>query len=279
MTKNPSFSILVNSTDAYSDCWVPFFALLNENLDFSGIPIFLHSESLDFTFPGITMINSRYSNAVTAWSERLRIALNRIDTPYVVYLQEDFFMFEPVKVDLLITFIKSMEESKARHILLIAPPDREDLERPFFIRYNLFRMAPYATHRLCLQAGIWHVPTLRNLLKQRETPWDLERYGTIRSYFREDLFLAHNPPDRHRRYDGCVFPYVPTGVFRGRWDLSVVEELLRRNRIEVDFTIRGYQEETPPRRWWRWRMRRLLFHLASIPARLLRAVGSITPEP
>lgn len=84
-------SIVVVSTDSYSDLWPDFFKCLKDYWPDCPYKIYLVNNILDPDFDGVEVINSG-ENA--QWSERTRNALHKIPTKYVCCLLEDFFISE-----------------------------------------------------------------------------------------------------------------------------------------------------------------------------------------
>ena len=51
-----NFSILVNTTDSFSDCWNPFFKLFKKYWPNYGGKIYLNTEIKDFKYEGLNII-------------------------------------------------------------------------------------------------------------------------------------------------------------------------------------------------------------------------------
>lgn len=92
----PNYSILVSSTDSYSDCWPPFFTLFKKYWPNYEGRIFLSTETKDFTFPGLDIVCTRVARFTgkeyTPHGARLLEAFKQIDTDVVIYLHEDMFL-------------------------------------------------------------------------------------------------------------------------------------------------------------------------------------------
>ena len=86
------FTIIVNSCDKYEDTWFPFFKLMKihwpccDNYD-----IILNTETKQYTcdFMKLRTINGGTS---ATWSERLKNILEQIDTEFVLFFLDDFFI-------------------------------------------------------------------------------------------------------------------------------------------------------------------------------------------
>src|SRR5688572_20936347 len=103
MLMNSLYSIVVNTTDSFEDCWQPFFKLFDKYWAGSKPSIFLNTETKDFSYSGLDITCSKVagSNPTSriAWGECLLRCLEKIDTEMILYLQEDYFINAPVRVD------------------------------------------------------------------------------------------------------------------------------------------------------------------------------------
>ena len=93
-------SILVNSCDSFEDCWDPFFKLFEKYWPDCNLPIILNTEYKVFDNKKVVSSKSAcgFKKKLT-WSEALLNALNLVDTEFILYLQEDYFIEEYVDVD------------------------------------------------------------------------------------------------------------------------------------------------------------------------------------
>lgn len=247
--RDPSYCILVNSCDAYEDCWEPFFTLLTRYWPSIDQPIYLNTETKAFAFRDLSIVCPRAgleARHALSWSEHLRRCLDVLPCEIVLYLQEDYFLTGSVD---------GQEISRLAELMRIHAIDHIGLERgltaipgvPTQHRF-LSSIGQRVEYRISLQAGLWRVPVLRSYLRRRETVWEFEWYGSRRAWRRNHSFL-HVNADYEREHGRRMFPYHPTGIVQGRWVRDVVVELFAANGIEVDFTARGFHEDArPPRR-------------------------------
>jgi hypothetical protein len=122
MQINKNYSILVNSSDGFDDCWVPFFSLLQRYWPECDGQIYLNTEKKVCDYEGLpvtsTKVQEDYSGRLS-WSECLLRALDQINTPLVLYFQEDYFIHQQVRDDLIHRAIKyMMEHAEVGHIAL-----------------------------------------------------------------------------------------------------------------------------------------------------------------
>ena len=239
-------TILVNSSDGFEDCWAPFFTLFAKYWPGCTSPIVLNTETKDAAFAGLTLRASRVALGEArrlTWSECLARCLDRIDTPYVLYLQEDFFLEAPVQTALIERFMNTLRHGRADVIRLMEcggsgpwHPTDDAL---------LWRVDQHAAYRIALQAALWRKNTLRSHLRMHESPWQLEVFGSARARRVKDQVLCVNR-DRFHGHGTEVFPYEPTGVVKGRWERHIVEPLFAKQGIDIDFSLRGFYDPDAP---------------------------------
>src|ERR1043165_9524107 len=89
-----SVAIIVSSCDAFFDAWEPFNLFLKRFWNDCPFQIFLISNQLQVRSPRIRAISVGPDRG---WSSNLLVALDRIPHPYILYVQEDYFLTEPVR--------------------------------------------------------------------------------------------------------------------------------------------------------------------------------------
>lgn len=110
------------------------------------------------------------------------------------------------------------------------PPDKETLDHP-----EVGEISKGATYRVSLQAAIWDKHIFYNLLKDGESPWDMEYYGSLRSNLIEKPFLSViknlKPID-----------YFSTAIIRGQWLRNAVK-FCEREGIVIDRKARKIESK------------------------------------
>jgi hypothetical protein len=255
-------TILVNTSDSFEDCWKPFFTLLSKYWPDCPHPVVLNTEHKNFHWPGLDLRAARVATGETnrlTWSECLARCLDTIDTPYVLYLQEDYFLEDYVKFDQLERMLDYLRRGEANVIRI----HECEGSGPWHPQPNgdLWEVDRRSRYLIGLQAGLWRKSALRNCLRDHESPWQLEILGTRRARRHLHKVFCVN----RERYSGPgkeIIPYVATGVVAGRWAHDIVVPLFKRHGIEIDFSGRGfYVRGTPRKKAPVWR--RALDHLRS----------------
>ena len=238
MSKNPNFTVLVNSCDAFEDCWLPFFKLFSKYWPECDARVLLNTESndwaCDFMRVECTQIQGGDSGRLP-WSECFIRALDQVRTPLVLYFQEDYFIDRPVRADLIDRAVAYMiARPEVKHVGLTkhgssGPYLQTDEAWLHCIRQD-------ARYRISTQAGLWRADTLKSYLRPEENGWMFEIFGTWRASRRDELFLcADHDPSR----GGAAIEYLHTGIIKGRWLLGI-QKTFEANGIDVDYSHRGF---------------------------------------
>jgi hypothetical protein len=236
-------TILVNSTDIFEDCWLPFFKLFSKFWHNCIHKILLNTETKDFSFSGLnilcTKIYGTRPDQRFTWSECLTKCLDRIDDEIILYLQEDYFINGPIDVEQIESFVTLMQKEDISHISLVPFSNHgpwKPTKHPL-----LWEIHQKAEYRISLQAGLWRKERLKYYLRKHETAWQFEVWGTKRAHRIKDSLLCVNR-DIFNEQNCQVIPYEPTGIIKGKWNKEVVHDLFLSNEIEVDFSQRGFYD-------------------------------------
>lgn len=229
-------SIMINSCDKYEDAWFPFFELIKKYWQGCNYEFYLNTETKSYIHSGLklTVLNEFNSDAKLAWGERTKDCLNRIETPYVILMLEDFFLHKDVDEEELLRCIDMLNNNSnivAIYFKRIAG-FRTDCE--FNNKY--YNMVEKKDCRLNLQAGLWRREELIKLIDNEDSPWTFEEEGYRRVANNDAIFLC-SKRGTHINCNHCVFPYLTDrrlgyGIWAGKW-LWKNEELFKKNGIQI----------------------------------------------
>lgn len=242
-----NYSILVNTTDSFEDCWLPFFTLFKKYWpDYIG-KIYLNTEQKTFEFEGLNIVSIRNDvNNVgyrPSWSQCLRRALDSIPDDIVLYMQEDYFLNNYVKNDIVNRFVEKIMQEPIDVIHLTDACSNGPF-LPSSVYQDLVIFSSKAKDRISCQAALWKKNVLKSYLKDDESGWQFETYGTKRAHFiNHKIYKANKDYFNFNR--NAIIPYVLTGVILGRWKRDVIP-LFKENNLIVDYSFRGYHEPRKP---------------------------------
>lgn len=234
---------MVNTCDAYDDCWSPFFTLFDRYWPDCAVRVVLNTERAKYEDPAKRIESLQVQapgESRLPWGECMLRCLRSVDTPVILYLQEDYFLDGRVDTSRLDALVRQM----------LADPTIGQIgltsfgaSGPFLPTKDagLWEVAPRSRYRTSLQAALWRTELFRSYVRSNENGWMFEIFGTRRSWRRSDLFLTINRDlDRQRR----MFPYSFAGIVKGQWD-ATVPAFFAREGIEVDFSKRGFFHPRP----------------------------------
>lgn len=238
----PNYTLLVNSSDNFEDCWAPFFKLYSTYWPTAEAPILLNTEfKTDYAYGNLPIrcsaANAAHPDRRLTWSECLIEALRQIDTDLVLYMQEDYFIEREVSASLVNDMVALMEaDPEIKYIGLTHlgnfPPFAASAKDARLHRVLNTR------YRLSTQAGLWRKETLLSYVKPEENGWMFEIFGTQRAKRRSDLFLT-----LHRDLPPAIL-YTHTGIIKGKWH-AAMPNLFTKHQIAIDFNKRGMYKEKP----------------------------------
>ncbi|MDR1262507.1 MAG: hypothetical protein LBK46_03330 [Oscillospiraceae bacterium] len=223
-------TLYISSCDAYSDLWKPFFTLFAKYWPDCPYPIVLASETKTFSFPGLDIQCPRFYKPGTPppWGELNIRTLESINSPFIFFMLDDFFIFQPVDQPFMDRSIDWMENDSKIGRFQWRLGSR--IHRPG-------KYAPYAEEyieqfvRVCAFPAIWRRDLLIRSILPHENPWQWEIEGTKRSKrWPEKLYSAHWFPIKYP-FGGALC--------RGKWSSRGLD-ILKMNDISIDIHPRGY---------------------------------------
>ena len=108
-------AFLINSCDAYSDLWEPFFTYFFKNWAHCQFDIYLIANFKTYSHPRVTVINVGED---VSYADNLRAALGLIDADWILLWFDDAFICQHVDDDRLLKILCDAEESNSPFIQL-----------------------------------------------------------------------------------------------------------------------------------------------------------------
>ncbi len=238
---NNELTILVCSCDTYEDTWYPFFKLLKKFWQDCSYEVVLNTESKNFSYDGlnITCLQAFKDNTVP-YGERLLFHLNHIKSKYILLMLDDFFIREYVNEEKINNYIDVMNNNPDIATVTLCNSFEDDDFDDGVICDCCLR-PKYCNYKMSLQCGIWNREKLISYLRKNETPWDIERYGSIRCCRSDDKFYILKKdallPINYGKKDGLTW-----GIVRGKWIYDDIVPLFKENDISIDLNERGFYD-------------------------------------
>ncbi len=184
-----NISIIVCSSDGYSDLWPIFFKAWFENSPFRESKIYLVSEELRFDDARVEIINVP-NFGVNNWSTRLDAALDKVTSEYILLLTDDLIFTKKSDILSISELLKKMTLQPFDSLRLVPKPPPPS----HIFHKKMFSLLPsWAMHRVSLQPTIWKRDVLKQITIPGETPWRFEMNGSKRSAeFKYFYSATHN---------------------------------------------------------------------------------------
>lgn len=235
-------TILVNSCDKYEDAWEPFFRLLKIQWpECEQFDIVLNTETKVYNCDFLN-IRTVCGGKEKTWSERLKFALSHIETDYLLYMHEDFFLLEKVSHDTFLEALDVIKNGEVGYIGLKYQSKREyrnPADEDNSVRF-IEKDKVVSVNRINSMTALWNKKWLMNIIRDHETPWEFELYGSERSRRTPEKVLIIN---NNAGVCPCVFNYnvdihYGHGITCGGW-LPKNIELFEKYGIKVNFENLG----------------------------------------
>ena len=225
-------TVLCCSCDKYADLQPVFLSLFRRYWPDCPFPLVLVTENNLIT-PQLENSKTRklenFSRVFALgagknWASRLVEALDKIETPYVLMLCDDYFLERQVDTAKMISRLEEMRRRNAANLRLIPNPvGGKAVEGSDLLEYE-----KNTAYCIATQAGFWEKGFLKSLASPVASIWEFERYGSF-AVGGEQRPLLHTVTKE--------FPFVDA-VHKGHWEKFGVR-VCRENGIAIDFAKRG----------------------------------------
>jgi hypothetical protein len=235
-------AVFVNTSDGFDDCWRPFFQLFTKyGGELAASKVYLNTERKDYAYNGVDLFATkvwREGEPRPTWSECLSRGLNAISEPYLLYLQEDYFITQEVRsawIGRAINLLEFDPEVGVVYLNRYGPQFRYDLPH----NDGFVEIKPPVSYLLSTQAAIWRKDLLVSLVCDWENAWMFEKFGSLRARKSSCRFISVS---RDVMNSEPVLEYIYTGVMKGRWKKDCVG-LFSHEGLEMNFNERGFYSE------------------------------------
>lgn len=217
-----------------SDLWEMF---IKQNQKHIGWPIFFITNKIIPNFPE----DSQYVyNNDDNYSDVWIAALNKINSEFFIYLQEDFVLYADANIKKINEYTQLLKNSEYSFVRLIKSGEVNEK-----VDSTLYEISSNNQFIFAMQTTIWktkdYIKILENVHEEKwlETP----RYM---NFMKENKIngLCHydNEPKRGgNHWDSNVYPYIATALVKGKWILSEYKNELSSllDEYNINVNIRG----------------------------------------
>lgn len=233
----PPYAIFINTTDAFEDCWNPFFILFKKYWPNYGGKIYLNTETKDFMYSGLQISSIKNGLMGRSWSDCLQAGLMRVTEENILYMQEDYFLRASVNRSMLNKMYKLFIENRLDCLHLTDQSTMGPFEKNTF-NPLVWEILIGAEYRISTQAAFWDKESLINFIEPGLSGWEFEQKANKNIALQpKKIYCANKQIVQKNKNE--IIPYVFTGIIKGKWKREV-QRIFNSNNINVDFEIRGF---------------------------------------
>jgi hypothetical protein len=148
-------------------------------------------------------------------------ALSKVTTPYLLYVQEDYILFDQVDELKIEEYLELMERDESIGFIRLLRSGIENSTVPYSEELSIIN--PRDTSYYSTQATIWRRDLLKKLLQEA-------RPGSLRSGINNGRVLGElgviglctelRGSQRGGHYDSVIYPYTATAIVGGEWNTA-----------------------------------------------------------
>lgn len=161
---------IIGTCDSYSSLWEKFDIVFQRYWKPRTRNIFV-GETKIFENSNYEMITP----GKQPWGKRILEALELVDTKYVFFILEDYWLDKEWSNKYIQSVLERMEEYGADKYQMGMNSAYYTLEN---IKDNLFKFKPRSSYLTSIQPSIWKTDFLKSLMNEKYSPWDFEVKGT-----------------------------------------------------------------------------------------------------
>lgn len=223
------------------DIWKPYFDSLDQYA--SEIKSYVFSDLQNNNFKNHKFLTYEENKNYCQEFSRL---LNLVEEEYVIYMQEDFILYDFIKKEKILNYKSILEKSNLSFVRLIKCGDVtqtnyvDDLyyvteADKFHNSINSFSMQP----------TLWKKTDLIKLYENTNSYKFGENWSFIQNMNLlkiNGLYCFNNENKRGaNHHDSSVFPYIATAVVRGKWNTTEYENELKYifDKYQINKDLRG----------------------------------------
>ena len=182
-------SVLVVGCDKHKNLLDRFFKSFYQFVDPSDVDVYISLERIAYSYgsENITVFNEPDSRL--NWCGRVKNCVRQIPAKSILLMLDDFIIESPVDMDMIRRLANEIAaHDEIAHFALTTVPMKNASSQKFYDHFYL--RAQYGRYKTTLQCGIWNRDELIDLLNDKESPWQYEIFGNIRSYLSARKYYA-----------------------------------------------------------------------------------------
>jgi hypothetical protein len=235
MTILKNVAAITYTTSKYADAWSAHFGQLSKHL--GGLRSYAFSDkgsAEKFDFKEHVLIEH---DDTLPYHKQYLNGLDQVNEDYVVYLQEDFFLYDDVNHDLLAKHVEFLQNTDYDYVRLIRCGFETPLDR--HVENNLFEVHMDTNDAFSMQATMWKKDRMRQLYDHVKSDKWLEgphwNKGCLEIGIKGVFAWNGEPKIGKYHHDSKTWPYISTAINKGQWNLF--EYPLQMEKIIEEYNI------------------------------------------
>ena len=235
-----NIGLITYSNTVMKDAWPVYFGQVEKHLKGIRSYAFFNESYEKASSKNHTVIV--YNNDDPYYKQYLG-CLEKVNEDYVIYAQEDFFLIGDVTLESLQKYCNFLDSSDYSFVRLI----RSGYETPLdvHVERDMYEVNVNTADAFAMQATLWKKEKLIELYShvKSEKWYEGDHWNTACSNLSIKGVFTYNGEKMIGRYhyDSIVYPYVCTAINKGRWNMHLYGETLRRlfDEYGIDPSDRG----------------------------------------
>lgn len=237
---NKDCTFLFSTYDGGEDLWEGFFKALSVQWPEMDMKIVMNTETKRYSYKGY--IIESYQPCLKkkmTWAERLVETLSHVETEFVLFFLEDFWLDSRVD-DLFFrqTLLWMKDNPDVANFSYYPCKPESNIQDDRFDRFEL--RPQVCEYKFNCQVGLWRTKEFMSFFRKHENPWEWEVFGSIRAGKCFQKFYSLKPDSQKifsygDSYYGCI-------IHRGKWVKEAVLPLAEKYGLSLDYSKRGFED-------------------------------------
>lgn len=238
---NNKVTVLINSCDLYKSAWEPFLELFLIQWPDCPYDFVINSETLDYTGKIKNVKAVHPDDKAMTWTQRFRYVLNHIESEYILFFIEDYFVLKPVNTRVFEHAVKVMDENPNVGMISLASTQKTGIKTYDYEDNDFYSRKIDEKNLIWCRTNLYRKDYLLKLLRDHETIWNFESYASYRAMKLPYIILQQNN-NSPETFTFSVKVENGIGITRRKW-LKGNIDLFKEYNIDVDFDELGFFDE------------------------------------
>lgn len=232
-----NISLVTYTNSVMHDAWDIYFGQLDK---YCNLKSFVFSDQESEKYKNHTFI--KYDNDSPYWIQYTG-GLDRVDDEYVIYMQEDFFLYDSIDMKKIETYVDFLKNTDYSFVRLIRAGYKTPLDN--HVVNDLYEVDVNTNDAFSMQATLWKKSKIRELYDyvKSEKWYEGDHWNNACRELSIRGVLTYNGEEQRARYhyDSSVFPYACTAINKGRWNMHIYNDFLLKmfDEYNIDPEPRG----------------------------------------